>query len=132
MRQPQVTRAVVQRRDARRRVEPQIRPGGERPLGWSASQGWAAHAAATQASNAARAASIGSPSRTPNRPSATSWSDDVLLHVAAAGTADLQDVLRALPRIGARRATTMLRLGPVKEQSPTPLGPSATSGATRR
>ena len=66
------------------------------------------------------------------RADAVSGADDVLLHVAAAGTADLQDVLRALPRIGARRATTMLRLGPVKEQSPTPLSPSPTSGATRR
>ena len=66
------------------------------------------------------------------RADAVSGADDVLLHVAAAGTADLQDVLRALPRIGARPATIMLRLGPVKEQSPTPLSPSPTSGATRR
>ena len=66
------------------------------------------------------------------RADAISGADDVLLHVAAAGTADLQDVLRALPRIGARRATTMLRLGPVKEPSPTPLRPSPPSGATQR
>jgi Lrp/AsnC family transcriptional regulator, leucine-responsive regulatory protein len=66
------------------------------------------------------------------RADAVSGADDVLLHVAAAGTAELQEVLRALPRIGARRATTMLRLGPVKEQSPTPLSPSPPSGATRR
>ena len=66
------------------------------------------------------------------RADAVSGADDVLLHVAAAGTAELQEVLRALPRIGARRATTMLRLGPVKEQSPTPVRPSPTSGATRR
>lgn len=66
------------------------------------------------------------------RADAVSGTDDVLLHVAAAGTADLQEVLRALPRIGARRATTMLRLGPVKEQSPTPLSPSPTPGPPRR
>ena len=66
------------------------------------------------------------------RADAVSGADDVLLHVAAAGTTELQDVLRALPRIGARRATTMLRLGPVKEQSPTPLHPSPPPGATRR
>ena len=66
------------------------------------------------------------------RADAVSGADDVLLHVAAAGTAELQEVLRALPRIGARRATTMLRLGSVKEQGPTPLSPSPTPGATRR
>ena len=66
------------------------------------------------------------------RADAVSGADDVLLHVAAAGTADLQDVLRALPRIGARRATTMLRLGPVKQQGATPLHPSPPPGATRR
>ncbi|WP_369138360.1 Lrp/AsnC family transcriptional regulator [Modestobacter versicolor] len=66
------------------------------------------------------------------RADAVSGADDVLLHVAASGTAELQEVLRALPRIGARRATTMLRLGPVKEQSPTPLRPSPPSGTTRR
>lgn len=66
------------------------------------------------------------------RADAVSGADDVLLHVAAAGTADLQDVLRALPRIGARRATTMLRLGSVKEQSPTPISPAPPPGATRR
>lgn len=66
------------------------------------------------------------------RADAVSGADDVLLHVAATGTAELQQVLRALPRIGARRATTLLRLGSVKEQSPTPLSPSPTSGATRR
>jgi Lrp/AsnC family transcriptional regulator, leucine-responsive regulatory protein len=66
------------------------------------------------------------------RADAVSGADDVLLHVAAAGTAELQEVLRALPRIGARRATTMLRLGSVKEQSPVPLSPSTASGGTRR
>ena len=66
------------------------------------------------------------------RADAVSGADDVLLHVAAAGTAELQDVLRALPRIGARRATTMLRLGAVKAQSPTPLNPPPASGAARR
>jgi Lrp/AsnC family leucine-responsive transcriptional regulator len=65
------------------------------------------------------------------RADAVSGADDVLLHVAAAGTADLQDVLRALPRIGARRATTMLRLGPVKEQVPTPVRPAPLPGARR-
>ena len=65
------------------------------------------------------------------RADAVSGADDVLLHVAAAGTAaELQEVLRALPRIGARRATTMLRLGSVKEQSPFPLGPSTASATT--
>ena len=66
------------------------------------------------------------------RADAVSGADDVLLHVAAAGTAELQDVLRALPRIGARRATTMLRLGAVKEQSPTPITAPRVPGATRR
>ena len=62
------------------------------------------------------------------RADAVSGADDVLLHVAAAGTAELQDVLRTLPRIGARRATTMLRLGPVKEPSPTPVRPAPRPG----
>ena len=66
------------------------------------------------------------------RADAVSGADDVLLHVAASGTAELQEVLRALPRTGARRATTMLRLGSVKEQSPTPLGPARLPGTTRR
>ena len=66
------------------------------------------------------------------RADAVSGADDVLLHVAAAGTADLQEVLRALPRIGARRATTMRRLGPVKEQSPVPVRSSSPRGATHR
>jgi Lrp/AsnC family leucine-responsive transcriptional regulator len=66
------------------------------------------------------------------RADAVSGADDVLLHVAAAGTADLQEVLRALPRIGARRATTMLRLGSVKEQSPTPLSSAEDPGRVRR
>ena len=65
------------------------------------------------------------------RADAVSGADDVLLHVAAAGTADLQDVLRALPRIGARRATTMLRLGAVKAQSPIPVGPPSRSRPAR-
>jgi len=58
------------------------------------------------------------------RADAVSGAEDVLLHVAAAGTAELQEVLRALPRIGARRATTLLRLGSVKDQSPLPLAPA--------
>ena len=66
------------------------------------------------------------------RADAVSGADDGLLHVAAAGTADLQEVLRALPRIGARRATTMLRLGPVKEQSPTPVWSSPPRDAAHR
>ena len=66
------------------------------------------------------------------RADAVSGADDILLHVAAAGTTELQEVLRALPRIGARRATTMLRLGSVKEQSAIPVRPAPASGATRR
>jgi Lrp/AsnC family transcriptional regulator, leucine-responsive regulatory protein len=39
------------------------------------------------------------------RADAVTGADDVLLHIAAVDTRDLQDVLRTLPRIGARRVT---------------------------
>ena len=51
---------------------------------------------------------------------AIAGTDDVLLHVAAADARELQGVLRTLPRIGARRVTTLLRLDPVKAPSPVP------------
>ena len=54
------------------------------------------------------------------RADAVTGADDVLLHVAAAGTRELQEVLRTLPRIGARRVTTLLRLDAVKAPSPVP------------
>lgn len=54
------------------------------------------------------------------RADAIAGADDVLLHVAAADARELQDVLRALPRIGARRVTTLLRLGAVKAPAPVP------------
>ncbi|MFL6114428.1 MAG: Lrp/AsnC ligand binding domain-containing protein [Catenulispora sp.] len=43
--------------------------------------------------------------------------DDLLLHIAATDTRELQHVLRKLPGLGARRITTILRLdraGPVR------------------
>ena len=46
--------------------------------------------------------------------------DDVLLHIAAADARELQNVLRVLPRVGARRLTTLLRLEEVKPVSPIP------------
>ncbi|MGK5683769.1 Lrp/AsnC family transcriptional regulator [Actinoplanes sp. URMC 104] len=58
------------------------------------------------------------------RADAIAGADDVLLHVAAADARALQDVLRALPRIGARRVTTLLRLGEVKAPAPVPALPS--------
>lgn len=54
---------------------------------------------------------------------AVAGADDVLLHVVAADTRELQDVLRTLPRIGARRVTTLLRLDTVKAQAPVPVKP---------
>jgi Lrp/AsnC family leucine-responsive transcriptional regulator len=54
------------------------------------------------------------------RADAVTGADDVLLHVAAADARELQGVLRILPRVGARRVTTLLRLGSVKEPSPIP------------
>jgi Lrp/AsnC family leucine-responsive transcriptional regulator len=47
--------------------------------------------------------------------------DDILLHVVAADTRELQEVLRALPRIGARRVTTLLRLEGLKDPAPVPV-----------
>lgn len=46
--------------------------------------------------------------------------DDVLLHIAAADTRELQEVLRKLPRLGARRITTMLRLEGIKPPASAP------------
>lgn len=57
------------------------------------------------------------------RADAVTGADDVLLHIAAADTRELQEVLRALPRIGARRVTTMLRLDGVKPPTPAPVRP---------
>jgi Lrp/AsnC family leucine-responsive transcriptional regulator len=54
------------------------------------------------------------------RADAIAGADDVLLHIAAADARELQDLLRTLPRIGARRVTTMLRLGAVKAPVPVP------------
>jgi Lrp/AsnC family transcriptional regulator, leucine-responsive regulatory protein len=54
------------------------------------------------------------------RADAVAGADDVLLHVAAADARELQDLLRTLPRIGARRVTTLLRLGAVKVPAPVP------------
>jgi len=47
--------------------------------------------------------------------------DDVLLHIVAADTRELQDVLRQLPRFGASRINTLLRLDEVKSPSPYPV-----------
>jgi Lrp/AsnC family transcriptional regulator, leucine-responsive regulatory protein len=55
------------------------------------------------------------------RADAVTGADDVLLHIAAVDTRDLQDVLRTLPRIGARRVTTLLRLEAVKPPAPVPV-----------
>jgi Lrp/AsnC family leucine-responsive transcriptional regulator len=54
------------------------------------------------------------------RADAVTGPDDVLLHVAAADARELQNVLRTLPRVGARRVTTLLRLEAVKAPSPIP------------
>lgn len=64
--------------------------------------------------------------RMPNvlRADAVTGADDVLLHVAAADVPDLQQVLRALPRIGARRITTLLRLEGFKAPAPVPVRPT--------
>jgi Lrp/AsnC family leucine-responsive transcriptional regulator len=59
------------------------------------------------------------------RADAVTGADDVLLHVAAPDTRDLQEVLRTLPRIGASRVTTLLRLESLKPPSPVPVRPSA-------
>ncbi|WP_306207984.1 hypothetical protein [Actinoplanes sp. RD1] len=57
------------------------------------------------------------------RADAIAGADDVLLHIAAADARELQDLLRTLPRIGARRVTTLLRLGAVKTPAPVPARP---------
>ena len=51
--------------------------------------------------------------------------DDLLLHIVATDTRELQQVLRKLPRLGARRITTMLRLKGVKPPAPAPARPTA-------
>ena len=51
--------------------------------------------------------------------------DDLLLHIAATDTRELQQVLRKLPGLGARRITTMLRLEGVKPHAPAPVRPTA-------
>jgi len=48
-------------------------------------------------------------------------SDGGGLTAAATDARELQDVLRALPRIGARRVTTLLRLESVKPSAPVPV-----------
>ena len=55
------------------------------------------------------------------RADAVTGADDVLLHIAVVDTRELQDVLRTLPRIGARRVTTLLRLEAVKPPAPVPV-----------
>lgn len=55
------------------------------------------------------------------RADAISGPEDVLLHIAAADSRELQEVLRALTRVGARRLTTLLRLDTVKPLSPVPV-----------
>ncbi|HEY7273896.1 MAG TPA: Lrp/AsnC family transcriptional regulator [Actinoplanes sp.] len=60
------------------------------------------------------------------RADAVTGPDDVLLHIAAADARDLQSVLRMLPRIGARRVTTLLRLEAVKPPSAVPTRTSRT------
>ncbi|MBB2948548.1 Lrp/AsnC family leucine-responsive transcriptional regulator [Actinoplanes lutulentus] len=58
------------------------------------------------------------------RADAVTGPDDILLHVVAADTRELQAVLRTLPRIGARRVTTLLRLEGLKPPAPIPVKPS--------
>ncbi|WP_285473259.1 Lrp/AsnC family transcriptional regulator [Actinoplanes sp. NBRC 101535] len=57
------------------------------------------------------------------RADAVTGPDDILLQVAAADTRELQEILRSLLRIGARRVTTLLSLEPVKPPSPVPVRP---------
>lgn len=59
------------------------------------------------------------------RADAVAGADDVLLHIAAADARELQLVLRALPRLGIRRLTTLLRLESVKPPAPLPVRPSS-------
>lgn len=49
--------------------------------------------------------------------------EDALVHVAVATPRELQRVLLALKRAGASRATTMLRLQPIKPPAPVPARP---------
>lgn len=49
--------------------------------------------------------------------------DDALVHVVASSPAELQRLLLALKRAGARRATTMLRLQAIKPPAPVPVRP---------
>ena len=55
------------------------------------------------------------------RADAVTGADDVLLHIAAVDTRELQNVLRTLPRIGARGVTTLLLLEAVKPPAPVPV-----------
>lgn len=55
------------------------------------------------------------------RADAVTGADDAQLHIAAVDTRDFQDVLRTLPRIGARRVTTLLRQEAVKPPAPVPV-----------
>ncbi|BCY10642.1 hypothetical protein L3i22_057300 [Actinoplanes sp. L3-i22] len=55
------------------------------------------------------------------RADAVAGPDDVLLHVAAADSRELQGVLRLLTRAGARRLTTLLRLEGMKAAAPIPV-----------
>lgn len=57
------------------------------------------------------------------RADAVTGADDILLHIAAADTRELQNVLRGLSRIGARRLTTLLRLEGLKAPAPAPVRP---------
>jgi Lrp/AsnC family leucine-responsive transcriptional regulator len=50
--------------------------------------------------------------------------DDLLLHIAATDTRELQQVLRKLAGLGARRITTMLRLEGVKPLAAAPVRPA--------
>jgi Lrp/AsnC family leucine-responsive transcriptional regulator len=63
--------------------------------------------------------------RMPNvlRADSIAGAEDALLHVAAAGAADLHRLLLALKRAGAQRATTMLRLQAIKPSAPVPTTP---------
>ncbi|MEU8819219.1 Lrp/AsnC family transcriptional regulator [Actinoplanes sp. NPDC048796] len=58
------------------------------------------------------------------RADAVTGPEDVLLHIAAADARELQQVLRSLTRVGARRLTTLLRLEAVKEPAPVPARPA--------
>jgi hypothetical protein len=57
------------------------------------------------------------------RADAVTGADDVLLHIAAVDTRELQDVLRTLPRTGPR-VTTLLRLEAVNHRPLSRYGPT--------